>query len=82
MCNITEHVKSSLDSSVNIVTRLRAGRSGLDSRKGLGNLCHRFHTCSVAHTVSYPMGTGGSYPRVKLLGHEGDHSPPTSKCER
>jgi hypothetical protein len=31
------------------------------------------------HQVSYPMGTGGSFPRgVKQQGREADHSPPTS----
>jgi hypothetical protein len=28
--------------------------------------------------TSYTMGTGGSFPGVKLPGREADHSPPTS----
>jgi hypothetical protein len=36
-------------------------------------------TCSGAHPVSYPKGTGDSFPPgVKHQKREGDHSPPTS----
>jgi hypothetical protein len=35
-------------------------------------------TGSVAHSASYPMGTWGSFPRVKRPGREVDHSPPTN----
>jgi hypothetical protein len=31
---------------------------------------------------SYPMGTGGSFPDVKRLGHEANHSPPSSAENR
>jgi hypothetical protein len=31
---------------------------------------------SEVHPTSYPMGTGGSFPGVKWLGREVDHSPP------
>jgi len=48
-------------SSVNIVTRLKAGRPGLDSLQGLGffSVRHRVQTGSGAHPTSYPMGNGG-----------------------
>jgi hypothetical protein len=37
------------------------------------------HTGSGAHPVSYPMGTGGSFPRGKARpGRDADHSPPSS----
>jgi len=35
-------------------------------------------TSSGAHPASYPMGTGGSFPEAKKLGHEADVSPPSS----
>jgi hypothetical protein len=36
-------------------------------------------TGSGAHPASYPMGTGGSFPGGKArLGHDADHSPPSS----
>jgi hypothetical protein len=31
-----------------------------------------------AHPASYPMGTRGSFPRVKQPGREADHSPPSN----
>jgi hypothetical protein len=36
---------------------------------------HVVQTGSGAHPASYPMGTGGYFPRVKRLGREGDNSP-------
>jgi hypothetical protein len=33
---------------------------------------------SRAHPASYPMGTRGSFPGVKRLGREANHSPPSS----
>jgi hypothetical protein len=47
-------------SSVSIVTELRAGRPGFDSRheQELFSLRHRVQTQSGAHPVSYQMGTG------------------------
>jgi hypothetical protein len=39
---------------------------------------HVIHTSSGGHTVSYPMGTGGSFPGVKQLSREADNSPQTS----
>jgi hypothetical protein len=37
------------------------------------SLLHVAQTGSEAHPASYPMDTGGSFPR-----HEADHSPPNS----
>jgi hypothetical protein len=41
-------------------------------------LHHRVQNGSGAHPASYPMGTRGSFPGVKLPGREADHSPPSS----
>jgi hypothetical protein len=41
-------------------------------------LLHIVQTGSGVHPTSYKMGTGGSFPGVKLQGREADHSPPTS----
>jgi hypothetical protein len=38
----------------------------------------RVQTGSGAHPVSFPMGAGNSFPRVKQPGCEADHSPPSS----
>jgi hypothetical protein len=60
---------------------------GLDDRSsrvrfpaGAGNfsLHHGVQNGSGAHPASYPMGTRGSFPGVKRLGCEADHSPPSS----
>jgi hypothetical protein len=47
---------------------------------GDGNfsLHHHVETGSGDHPVSYPMGTRGSFLRIMLLGHEANHSPPSS----
>jgi hypothetical protein len=47
---------------------------------GAGNFSHRYRvqTDSGAHPVSYPMGTRGSFPGVKRLEREADHSPQSS----
>jgi hypothetical protein len=42
------------------------------------SLLHSVQTSSGAHAASYTMSTGGSFPGVKRLGHEADHSPPAS----
>jgi hypothetical protein len=39
---------------------------------------HRVHPASVVHSVSYPRGTGVSYPGVKWPGHETDDWRPYS----
>jgi hypothetical protein len=38
---------------------------------------HSLWTGSGAHTTSFSVGTGGSYPGVKRLGLGSDHSPPS-----
>jgi hypothetical protein len=35
-------------------------------------------TGSGTHGIYYPMGTDVSFPEGKQLGHEPDHSPPSS----
>jgi hypothetical protein len=40
------------------------------------SLLHSAQAGSGADSASYPMGTGGSFPRGK--GHEADSSPPSS----
>jgi hypothetical protein len=60
---------------------LRAGRLRGRSRVPVGSrisLLHVVHTSSGVHSTSYPMGIGGFLPVVKQLGHEADHSLPTS----
>jgi hypothetical protein len=41
-------------------------------------LLHVVQTGSGAHPASYPMGNGAVSPKIKRLGREADHSPPTS----
>jgi hypothetical protein len=62
-------------------------RYGLDDRysgvrfpAGAGNfsLNHRVQKGSGAQPASYPMGTRGSFPGVKWLRREADHSHPSS----
>jgi hypothetical protein len=55
---------------VQSVQRLATGwttkGSGFESRWGQKcSLLHVVQTCSGAHPASYPMGTGGSFPRHK-----------------
>jgi len=47
------------DISVCIVTRLRAGWPGINSRQGQGLSLFRVQTGPVTHKSSYPMATGG-----------------------
>jgi hypothetical protein len=50
--------------------RLRAGWSGIRVPAGGGNFSlHRVQTSSGAHPASYPMGTRGSFPGMKLTTH-------------
>jgi hypothetical protein len=39
---------------------------------------HRVQPGSGAHPASYPAATEGSFPGVKRLGREANHSPPSS----
>jgi hypothetical protein len=71
----------SRNSSVGIATRYELDSQGIwfDSRQGKdSSLLHNVHTGSGVHPVSYPMGTGASFPGVRRQGREADHSPPTS----
>jgi hypothetical protein len=63
-------------SPVSIVTWLTAGRSGFDSRQGLGyfSLRHLIQTGSEAHQASYLMVPGALSLGVKRAGREADHS--------
>jgi hypothetical protein len=42
------------------------------------SLHHSVQTGSGAHPAFCPVGTEGSFPGVKQLGHGADHSPPSS----
>jgi hypothetical protein len=75
-------ISQSRDSSVGIALGY-----GLDDRgskvrfpAGAGNLSlhHRVRNGSGAHPSSYPMGIRGSFPGVKRLGREAEHSSPSS----
>jgi hypothetical protein len=58
---------------------LGAGRPGLDSRQRQNiSLLHRVQPGSGAHTSSYTMGIGDSFPESRVTGSEVDHSPPFS----
>jgi len=56
-------------------TRLRDARPGFDSWQGKGyfSLCHRVQIGSGAHSAQ-PMGTGVTFPGVKAVRLEADHS--------
>jgi hypothetical protein len=56
-----------MDSSVRI--EISYGLDGRGSIPDRGDF-----SGSVAHTASYPMGIGGSFPEVKWLGREADYS--------
>jgi hypothetical protein len=70
------------DSSVGITLGygLDDWRSRIRFPAGAGNfsLHHRIQNGTGAHPASYPMGTWGSFTRVKLPGREADHSPQSS----
>jgi hypothetical protein len=54
---------------------------GLDDKSQWGqefSLLHVVLIGSGAHPASYPMGTEGSFPKVKRPGRGTDHSPPAS----
>jgi hypothetical protein len=56
----------------------RGSRVRFPAEDGNFSLHHRVQTSSVAHPASYPMDTRGSFPGIKRLEHEADHSPPSS----
>jgi hypothetical protein len=61
-------------SSVGIATGWAAGIRFPARERDVSPL-HTVQTDSEAHPVSYPMGSGGLFPR---MGHEADHSPRSS----
>jgi hypothetical protein len=63
------------DSSVGIVTRLRAGRSGFDFRQGLGILLFSTAFRPALEPTQPPIQW---VPGVNRPGREADHSPPCS----
>jgi hypothetical protein len=68
-------------SMFNIRSRLGAGWGArVRFPKEARDFClhHSVQTDSGAHPVFYTMGTGGSFPRLKRLGREADHSPPSN----
>jgi hypothetical protein len=68
----------SMESSVGIATRLRAGRPWFDSRQTRDfTILHNFDTGSKAH-AAYPTGTGSNFLVVKRPRSEADYSPPPS----
>ena len=70
------HIKCGPGSSVGIVTELRVGRFGIESRWGRD--FPPVQTGPEAHPASCKMGTG-SFPGCKVRpGRAADHSPPSS----
>jgi hypothetical protein len=65
--NVTRNCTARQGISVSIVTRLRAGRQGFDSRQEqLWDFSlRRVQTQSGAHPASYTVGTGGSFSGSK-----------------
>jgi hypothetical protein len=75
-------LSESRDSSVGIALGYGLDDRGsgvrFPARTGNYSLHHRVQNGSGAHPASYPMDTRGSFPGVKRLGRETDHSPPSS----
>jgi hypothetical protein len=70
-------------SSGNIVTDYELDDRAIEVRSPTGAEDFSSSPCiqtgSGAHPASYPMGTGGSFPRGKSRpGRDADHSPPSS----
>jgi hypothetical protein len=68
--------KADRNSSVGKATELRAGRSGSRIPVGARVFAH-VQTGPGAHPASCTMGTR-SFPGVKRLGRDADHTPPSS----
>jgi hypothetical protein len=67
------------DSSVSIATGCGLDSQGsIPSRGRDFSLLHSVQTDSGAHPASYPMDTRALFSGVKWLGHEADHTPPSS----
>jgi hypothetical protein len=65
--NLYSHLPRTGNSSVSTVTKLRAGRSGFDSRQGHGLifLAPTSRPALEPYQFCYPMGTGGSFSGSK-----------------
>jgi hypothetical protein len=70
MMNIKYYaVKRSHGSSVSIVNRLGAGRSGFNSwQSGIFSPFHCVQTGSGANSATYPVGTSNSFPWGLIAG--------------
>jgi hypothetical protein len=67
--------------SVSIESRVRARRSGFNSRCGNDEiffLLYRVQTGSGAHPASYTVSTGSYFPVDTVAGCEANHSIPSS----
>jgi hypothetical protein len=60
-----------------IVTRLRAGRQGFDSRQELGVFLFVTASRLALGPTQPPVGSGGYFPGVQWPWHVADHSPPS-----
>jgi hypothetical protein len=54
------------------------GRGSIPGNFNIFSVLRFIQTCSVAHTASYLMSTGGLYLGVKRLERESDHQPLSS----
>jgi hypothetical protein len=69
----------SRNSSVGITTGYElGGRASIPGRARNVSLLYSIQTGSKAYPASSPMGAGNTFPGVKRLGREADHSPPSS----
>jgi hypothetical protein len=69
MHNKYKYINRRRDISVSVVTRLRDGQQGFNSRQGI----FLFATTST-HPHSYPIGTTGYYLKVKRTGSQANYS--------
>jgi hypothetical protein len=66
---IPQNLYRSWVSSVSIPTDYGLdGMGSVPSRRKRFSVLHNIQTGSGAHHASYPVGTGGSFPRVKVTG--------------
>lgn len=59
---------------------LQAGQLGAPLLAGARDFVpfHSIQTGYEAHPASYPIGSGGAFPRAKVAGHNAVHSSPSS----
>jgi hypothetical protein len=77
--HFTHTLVGNQDSSVSVVTRLRAGRSGFYFRHGLGFCLFATASRLALGSTEPPIRVpGGPFPGVKRPGRETDHSSPSS----